>query len=503
MTGADSGILIRLPLGPAVAAPGRNHTQLLDIPMPQPMQHAQTAWTPDSWRQRSAAQLPSYDDTPALAEVEERLAHSLPLVFAGETRTLRQQLAEVAAGRAFLLQGGDCAESFADFNERAITDTFRVLLQMAVVLTFAAACPVVKIGRMAGQYAKPRSAPTETRAGITLPSYRGDIINDLDFTPDARRPDPRRQLRAYAQSAATLNLLRALAQGGFADLHRVQQWNLDFLRASPQGERYRDIANRISETLAFMRACGLDAAADAQIRQVRFYTSHEALLLGYEQALTRREAQSGEWYDGSAHFLWIGERTRQVDGAHVEFMRGIANPIGLKLGPSTDPDTLLQLLDRLNPDDQPGRLTLISRMGADKIATALPPLIRAVQREGRQVIWSCDPMHGNTREASTGYKTRPFSRILDEVRHFFAIHRAEGSIPGGMHFELTGQDVTECLGGAQAITEQGLADRYHTQCDPRLNASQSLELAFLIAETLKDYRQATQADLETGAGAQA
>lgn len=439
-------------------------------------------------------QLPAYDDLSVLAEVEERLAHSLPLVFTGEIRTLRQQLAEVAAGRAFLLQGGDCAESFADFNEHAITDTFRVLLQMAVVLTFAAACPVVKVGRMAGQFAKPRSSPIETRAGVTLPSYRGDIVNDFDFTSSARRPDPRRQLRAYAQSAATLNLLRALAQGGFADLHRVQQWNLETLRANPQGDRYRDLAGRISETLAFMRACRLDAATDHQVRQVQFYTSHEALLLGYEQALTRRDSSTGDWYDGSAHFLWIGERTRQLDGAHLEFARGIANPIGIKLGPTTTPDTLLQILDALNPDNQPGRLTLISRMGATKIEHALPPLIRVVQREGRQVIWSCDPMHGNTRETSTGYKTRPFSSILDEVRHFFAIHRAEGSIPGGMHFELTGQDVTECVGGAQAITEQGLADRYHTQCDPRLNASQSLELAFLIAETLKDYRQAMQAD---------
>ena len=464
--------------------------------MSQYPQHAQSFWTPDGWRQRPAAQLPVYDDPLALSEVEERLAHSLPLVFAGEIRTLRQQLAEVAAGRAFLLQGGDCAESFADFNEHAVTDTFRVLLQMAVVLTFAAACPVVKVGRMAGQFAKPRSAPTETRAGATLPSYRGDVVNGLDFTPDARRPDPRRQLRAYSQSAATLNLLRALAQGGFADLHRVQQWNLDFLRASPQGARYRDLANRISETLAFIRACGLDAATDPQVRQVQFYTSHEALLLGYEQALTRREPATGDWYDGSAHFLWIGERTRQLDGAHVEFARGIANPIGLKLGPTMDPDTLLRLLDTLNPDDRPGRLTLISRMGAAKIETALPPLIRAVQREGRQVVWSCDPMHGNTLEASTGYKTRPFARILDEVRGFFAVHRAEGSIPGGMHFELTGQDVTECLGGAQAITEQGLADRYHTQCDPRLNASQSLELAFLIAETLKDYRRALRGDVD-------
>ncbi len=453
------------------------------------MSPSRLPWTPDSWRHRPTVQMPDYADATALAEVEMRLAHSLPLVFTGEIDALRQHLAEVAAGRAFLLQGGDCAESFADFNERTITDTFRVLLQMAVTLTFAAACPVVKVGRLAGQFAKPRSAPVETRDEITLPSYRGDIVNSLDFTPEARQPDPRRQLRAYSQSAATLNLLRALAQGGFADLHRVQQWNLDFLRASPQGARYRDLAGRISETLAFIRACGLDAATDPQVRQVQFYTSHEALLLGYEQALTRCDPLSGAWYDGSAHFLWIGERTRHVEGAHVEFLRGITNPIGLKLGPATLPDTLLRLLDTLNPDNQPGRLTLISRMGADRIETTLPPLIRAAQREGRQVIWSCDPMHGNTLATSTGYKTRPFNRILDEVQRFFAIHRAEDSIPGGMHFELTGQDVTECMGGAQDITEQGLADRYHTQCDPRLNASQSLELAFLIAETLKDYRR--------------
>lgn len=460
----------------------------------QPPQYAQTLWTPNGWREYPVAQMPDYDDAATLAEVEERLTRSLPLVFIGEIRTLRQQLAAVAAGRAFLLQGGDCAESFADFHERPITDTFRVLLQIAVILTFAAACPIVKVGRMAGQFAKPRSTATETRDGLTLPSYRGDIINDLDFTAAARRPDPRRQLRAYSQSAATLNLLRALAQGGFADLHRVQQWNLDFLRTNPQGARYHDLASRINETLDFMRACGLDAAVAPQVQQVQFYTSHEALLLGYEQALTRRDPVTDEWYDGSAHFLWIGDRTRQPDGAHVEFLRGVANPVGLKLGPTADADTLLRLLEVLNPDNQPGRITLISRMGADHIARTLPPLIRAVQREGRSVIWSCDPMHGNTIESRTGYKTRPFSRILDEVRRFFAIHHAEGSYPGGMHFELTGQDVTECLGGAQAITEQGLADRYHTPCDPRLNASQSLELAFLIAEMLKEQRRKQGAD---------
>ncbi len=451
-------------------------------------------WTPSSWRRKTATQMPEYNCISDLTAVEERLGASLPLVFAGEVRALREQLAEIAAGRAFLLQGGDCAESFADFNEQAITDTFRVLLQMAVVLTFAASCPVVKVGRMAGQFAKPRSAATETRAGTTLPSYRGDIINALEFTAATRQPDPHRQLRAYSQSAATLNLLRALAQGGFADLHRVQQWNLDFVCASPQGARYRDLANRISETLAFIHACGLDAATDSQVRQVHFYTSHEALLLGYEQALTRRELDD-DWYDGSAHFLWIGERTRQLDGAHVEFMRGIANPIGLKLGPTIDADTLLRLTDVLNPHNEAGRLTLISRMGANTIEKALPPLVRAIQREHRHVIWCCDPMHGNTVEAGTGFKTRDFAQILAEVRYFFAIHQAEGSYPGGVHFELTGRDVTECLGGAQAITEQRLAERYQTQCDPRLNASQSLELAFLIAETLKDYRKMQQTHL--------
>ncbi len=461
-------------------------------------QTATQPWTPGRWREYPAAQLPVYDDPMALAEVEERLGQSLPLVFSGEIRTLHQQLAEVAAGRAFLLQGGDCAESFADFHEHTITNTFRVLLQIAVILTFAAACPVVKVGRLAGQFAKPRSAPTETRGGLTLPSYRGDIVNDLDFSAAARQPDPRRQLRAYSQSAATLNLLRALAQGGFADLHRVQQWTLDFVRTSSQGARYRDLATRISETLAFMHACGLDAVVDPQVRQVQFYTSHEALLLGYEQALTRQDPVTGNWYDGSAHFLWIGERTRQPDGAHVEFLRGIANPLGLKLGPTARTDHVLELLATLNPDRQPGRITLISRMGAERIETALPPLIRAVQREGQPVIWSCDPMHGNTIEAGTGYKTRPFSRILDEVQRCFAIHQAEGSYAGGLHFELTGQDVTECLGGAQAITEQGLADRYHTRCDPRLNASQSLELAFLIAEMLKEQRRPPTADALSG-----
>ncbi|MDQ2694623.1 MAG: 3-deoxy-7-phosphoheptulonate synthase class II [Pseudomonadota bacterium] len=443
-----------------------------------------TAWTPASWRAKPAAQQPDYPDPAALARVEAELAALPPLVFAGEARTLRQQLAAAAEGRAFLLQGGDCAESFAEFSAANIRDTFRVLLQMAVVLTFAAACPVIKVGRLAGQFAKPRSSPSEAMDGVELPAYRGDSVNAMDFTPAARTPDPQRQLRAYHQAAVTLNLLRAFAQGGYADLHQVQRWNMDFVAESPQGGRYQDLAQRITDCLAFMEACGIHPDTTPQIREISFYTSHEALLLGYEQAMTRQEPD-GEWYDASAHFLWIGERTRQLDGAHVEFARGIHNPIGVKVGPAMDPATLLRLIDALNPGNAPGRLTLIARMGADNIADRLPPLVRAVRREGRAVVWSCDPMHGNTVKSSSGYKTRPFGRILDEVRNFFAIHRAEGTHAGGVHFELTGQQVTECTGGAQAITEAGLGARYHTHCDPRLNASQALELAFLIAGMIK------------------
>jgi 3-deoxy-7-phosphoheptulonate synthase len=398
-------------------------------------------------------------------------------------------LAEVAQGRAFLLQGGDCAESFAEFHPNNIRDTFRVLLQMAVALTFGAACPVVKVGRMAGQFAKPRSAPTEIQNGVELPSYRGDIVNGIEFEEAARQPDPQRLLRAYNQAAATLNLLRAFAQGGFADLHKVHQWNLEFVSGSPQGERYEEISARIDETLAFMKACGVTPETARELRETNFYTSHEALLLDYEQPLTRIDSLTGQWYACSAHFLWIGDRTRQLDGAHVEFLRGVHNPIGVKCGPSLDPDDLIRLIDTLNPDDAPGRLTLIARMGADQVGDHLPQLIRRVQSEGRQVVWSCDPMHGNTIKSSNGFKTRPFDRVLAEVRNFFAVHRAEGSYAGGVHFEMTGQDVTECIGGAQAIDEGMLGDRYHTHCDPRLNASQSLELAFLLAEELKAERR--------------
>ncbi len=446
-------------------------------------------WTPDGWRLKPIAQVPEYPDKAALEAVEKQLRRFPPLVFAGEARNLKGQLAKVQAGKAFVLQGGDCAESFAEFHPNNIRDTFRVLLQMAVVLTFGAACPVVKIGRLAGQFAKPRSAPTETVDGVTLPAYRGDMVNGMEFTAEARRPDPQRLIQAYNQSAATLNLLRAFAQGGYADLHKVHQWNLGFVTDSPQGARYRDLANRLDETLAFMAACGLTSESTPQIRETDFFTSHEALLLNYEEAMTRVDSTTGDWYDTSAHLLWVGDRTRQPDHAHAEFLRGIGNPVAFKAGPSTEPDALLKLIDILNPDNEPGRLTIVARMGADKVERQLPPLIRAVAREGRKVVWLCDPMHGNTVKSANGYKTRHFDRILAEVRGFFAAHKVEGTYAGGVHFEMTGQDVTECMGGGQAITEASLSDRYHTHCDPRLNANQALELAFLVAEVLKEGRE--------------
>ncbi|GAB2175744.1 class II 3-deoxy-7-phosphoheptulonate synthase [Dongia sp. agr-C8] len=445
-------------------------------------------WAPDSWRTKPISQMPEYPDQAKLHAVEDKLRGYPPLVFAGEARRLTEALGQVAEGKAFLLQGGDCAESFAEFSANNIRDTFRVLLQMAVVLTFGAALPVVKVGRMAGQFAKPRSAATEVIDGVELPSYRGDIINGIDFTKEARTPDPERLVQSYNQSAATLNLLRAFAQGGFADLHKVHRWNLDFVADSPLGHRYKEMADRLSETLDFMAACGMTSENAPQIRETEFFTSHEALLLHYEQALTRTDSLTGKWYGCSAHMLWIGDRTRQLDSAHVEYMRGIQNPIGLKCGPTSDPDELVRLIEILNPQNVPGRLTLIARMGHDKVEAKLPPLVRAVQRSGAKVVWSCDPMHGNTIKSSTGYKTRPFDRILTEVKTFFAVHRAEGSYGGGVHFEMTGQDVTECIGGAKAVTEEALADRYHTHCDPRLNATQALELAFLIAEQLKAER---------------
>ncbi len=443
------------------------------------------AWAPDSWTRHEARQLPDYPDTAALDAACRQLTSYPPLVFAGEARHLTADLASVANGDAFLLQGGDCAESFAEFHPDNIRDTFRVLLQMAVVLTFASKLPMVKLGRMAGQFAKPRSAPTETVEGVALPSYRGDNVNDIAFTPEARAPDPQRMIQGYLQSAATLNLLRAFANGGYANLHQVHRWTHDFLGASPWGKRYRETADRIGEALEFMAACGIDPETAPQLAQTSFYTSHEALLLPYEQAMTRRDSLTGDWYDTSAHFLWIGDRTRFAGSAHVEFLRGVGNPIGVKCGPSLETDDLLRLLDTLNPARVPGRMTLITRYGAEKIEAALPRLVRAVTRSGHPVIWSCDPMHGNTVSLAS-YKTRPFDRILAEVRGFFAVHRAEGTHAGGIHAEMTGQNVTECTGGAIDVTEHNLADRYHTHCDPRLNASQSLELAFLLAEMLNE-----------------
>ena len=442
------------------------------------------AWTPDGWSGFEARHLPDYKDKAALSRATTTLESYPPLVFAGEARALKADLAEVAEGRAFLLQGGDCAESFAEFHPNNIRDTFRVLLQMAVVLTFASKRPVVKVGRMAGQFAKPRSAPTETQGDVTLPSYLGDNINGIEFDAATRRNDPERMVRAYSQAAATLNLLRAFATGGYANLRQVHQWTLDFMGRSPWADKFSDIADRIGESLDFMEACGITPETLPQLRGTSFYTSHEALLLPYEQALTRRDSLTGDWYDTSAHMVWIGDRTRFEGSAHVEFARGIGNPLGMKCGPSLTPDVLLRLLDTLNPAREPGRITLIARFGHDKVSEGLPPLLRAVTREGHPVVWSCDPMHGNVVKSESGYKTRPFDRILREVRDFFAVHRAEGTHPGGIHIEMTGQDVTECVGGAIAITDDALGDRYHTHCDPRLNAAQSLELAFLIAEML-------------------
>lgn len=447
-----------------------------------------TIWTPASWREKTARQMPNYPDQVALQNVEQELAGLPPLVFAGEARQLQAELADVAAGRAFLLQGGDCAESFDEFSANHIRDTFMVLLQMAVVLTFGGQSPVVKVGRMAGQFAKPRSADTETIDGVTLPSYRGDIINDNAFTEAARVPDPTRMVKAYNQAASTLNLLRAFSRGGMADLHKVHQWNRDFVEKSPALERYHDLAERIDETLAFMQACGINPQNTPSINETRFYTAHEALLLPYEQALTRQDSLSGDWYGCSAHMLWIGDRTRQLDGAHVEYCRGVRNPIGVKAGPTTDPDDFIRLLDAINPDNEAGRMNVIVRMGADKIGDHLPALIRKVEAEGRNVVWSSDPMHGNTIKASTGYKTRDVDSVLGEVSRFFAIHKAEGTHAGGVHLEMTGRNVTECIGGRFKITEDDLGDRYHTFCDPRLNADQSLELAFLIADSLKAAR---------------
>lgn len=444
-----------------------------------------TTWSPTSWRQKPILQQPTYSDSALLKQVEDKLASYPPLVFAAEARELRRQLGDVALGKGFLLQGGDCAESFSEFNAPKIRDTFKVILQMAVVLTFAGRCPVTKVARMAGQYAKPRSSDFETKDGVSLPSYRGDIVNSFEFTKEAREPDPNRLLDAYHRSAATLNLLRAFAQGGLADLHEVNRWNLTFLENNPNRSRYQDLALRIQDTLSFMDVIGINSANTPTIQETALFTSHEALLLNYEQALTRIDTLTGKPYDCSAHMVWIGERTRQLDHAHIEFFRGINNPIGVKVGPSMDPDELIQLIDALNPLNDPGRLTLITRMGAENLADKLPALLRKVKQEGRHVVWSSDPMHGNTFTSSSGYKTRNFDAILKEIIQFFAAHKAEGTHAGGIHLEMTGQHVTECTGGAYQIGDDDLAQAYQTQCDPRLNADQVLEMAFLVADHLK------------------
>lgn len=446
----------------------------------------QTAeWSVDSWRSFPIQQQPEYPDPKALANVEARLRALPALVTASESRSLKRELAGVAEGKAFLLQGGDCAESFAEFSETNLQNFMRVMLQMTMALMYGAGSPVVKVGRIAGQFAKPRSAGTETIDGVTLPSYRGDMVNGMDFTPEARAADPERIMQVYHQSAATLNYLRALAKGDFANLNKINRWNIDFVEKSPQGKRFQTLIDRITECHDFLTACGLNTDTMRELSEATFYTSHEALLLGYEASLTRRDEQDGRYYVGSGHMLWIGDRTRGVDEAHVEFLRGVGNPVGCKVGPSISESDLMRICDTLNPENEPGKLVLISRMGAGKVAEKLPPLVRAVKREGKAVVWSCDPMHGNITKSPNGIKTRKFIDILSEVRRFFDIHKAEGTVGGGVHFEMTGQDVTECLGGAQAISELDLTDRYHTHCDPRLNASQSLELAFLIAEELK------------------
>jgi len=449
-------------------------------------------WNPSSWRSKPVQQVPAFPDAAALSAVEAQLAGFPPLVFAGEARKLKRALGKVANGDAFLLQGGDCAESFAEHSADNIRDFFRLFLQMAVVLTFAGSSPVVKVGRVAGQFAKPRSSPNEKIGDVELPSYRGDVVNGIEFTPAARIPDPERQIMAYRQSAATLNLIRAFANGGYANLENAHRWMLGFVKDSPQSEQYREISDRITEALDFMRAIGLDPEAHPEMRTTDFYTSHEALLLGYEQAMTRVDSTTGDWYATSGHMIWIGDRTRQLDHAHVEYFRGIKNPIGLKCGPSLAPDELLKLIDVLNPENEPGRLTLIARFGAEKALEHLPGLVRAVKREGRSVVWSCDPMHGNTVKAASGYKTRPFDLILSEVKTFFGVHQAEGTYAGGIHLEMTGKNVTECTGGARAVLDSELQDRYHTHCDPRLNAEQALEMAFLVAELLKKERLAKE-----------
>ncbi|MCH5322596.1 MAG: 3-deoxy-7-phosphoheptulonate synthase class II [Helicobacter sp.] len=444
-------------------------------------------WDIASWRKKVALQQPTYNNLEELKEVEEQLSKFPPLIFAGEARALTKHLAKVSQGKAFLLQGGDCAESFNDFNAVKIRDLFKVILQMAVVLTYAGACPIVKVGRLAGQFAKPRSSDTETINGVTLPSYRGDIINSTEFSKEAREANPQRILQAYHQSAATLNLIRAFAQGGLADLNQVQKWNLTFANGASTNE-YKQMAQKITEALAFMEACGINASNTPLLHETEFYTSHEALLLNYEEALTRKDHLTNKWYDCSAHMLWIGERTRNLEGAHLEFLRGVDNPLGVKIGPNATKEDILGICDILNPHNQAGRLNFIIRMGAKVIKDKLPKLLEAVKNEGREIVWSIDPMHGNTIKASSGYKTRNFDSILEELKSFFEIHKSVGTYAGGVHLEMTGEDVTECIGGMKAITEENLGCNYNTQCDPRLNANQAIELSFLIADVLKNRR---------------
>jgi len=446
-------------------------------------------WSVNSWRGYKAKHIPEYPDKSELEKTESQLKTYPPLVFAGEARDLKRHLAKVSEGKAFLLQGGDCAESFDDFNADYIRDTFKVLLQMSVTLTAAGNCPVVKVGRMAGQFAKPRSSPKEDIDGVELDSYKGDIINDMEFTESSRVPDPQRMIRAYTQSAATLNLLRAFAKGGFSDLNKVHQWNMGFVDESPQGKKFRDLADKISDTLSFMDAIGISSGNTKRLRNVDFFTSHEALLLPYEECLTRTDSTTGEVYDTSAHMVWIGDRTRQLDGAHVEFCRGIKNPIGIKCGPTLDPDELKKLIDVLNPENEAGKITLICRFGVDNVEEKLPKLIGPFANSDYNLVWSCDPMHGNTMKANSGFKTRPFERVIQEVESFFDIHHSLGTYPGGVHLEMTGQNVTECIGGAQAIKDEDLSARYHTHCDPRLNANQALELAFLISDKLRESQE--------------
>jgi 3-deoxy-7-phosphoheptulonate synthase len=442
-------------------------------------------WSPSSWRKKDALHMPKYLDETHLNNTLEKISKFPPLVFAGEARLLKEKLSDVAQGKAFLLQGGDCAESFADFHPDNIRDTFKVILQMAVVLTFGASCPIVKVGRIAGQFAKPRSSATETINNVELESYKGDIINGIDFNEKERNPDPDRLIQAYNQSASTLNLLRAFSQGGFANLSKIHQWNLNFVKGE-NATKFQEISNRIDECLSFMEACGINDNTVRQLNETDFFTSHEALLLQFEEALTRIDSTSGKWYDVSAHMLWVGDRTRQIDGAHIEFLRGIENPIGIKVGPSTKTDELIKILDALNPSNEGGKITLICRMGHEKVGNILPNIIKSIQKAGKNVVWTCDPMHGNTIKSNTGYKTRPLKDIISEIHQFFQIHRTEGTYPGGVHLEMTGQDVTECMGGLQEITDEDLQNRYHTYCDPRLNASQSLELAFLLSDFLKE-----------------